>query len=121
MYNFRTRFIPLLREAEPDCLCVVVGTKADLVTSPSSKRVSMEHAYHFTKELNPQRNLEKVPYFETSSLTGQNVESVFQYIFETLLPLEGLEEEAQNNKDPDVIYLERSQTPVAENVSKCAC
>ena len=76
--------MPLLDAAETSCLCVVVATKCDLLSDTVS-RVPREQALQFTRSLNSGRDLPEIPYFETSSLTGQNVERVFEVIFNTVL------------------------------------
>lgn len=89
LVGFSSRFIPLLHSADEKCLCVVVGMKSDLLTPDMTSRVSAEAGIRLARELNKDRHFEtETPYFETSSLLNKNVDDVFQYIFQTLLPLE---------------------------------
>ena len=82
LFSFNSaRFVPLLESAEPNCLCVVVGTKADLL-STQPRLVARDDALRLAQELNP-RNTQQLACFETSSVDGQNVNHVFEYIFKT--------------------------------------
>ena len=58
---------------------MVVGTKVDLLPG-RSREVTQDDALILARELNT-GSLEQLPYFETSSLSGQNVGNVFEYIF----------------------------------------
>lgn len=82
----RARFQSLLEAAEENCLVVIVGMKLDLLTG-SNRAVSASDGKLLAKELNKQQ-LAELPYFETSSLTGHNVDRVFEYIFQHCLPLD---------------------------------
>ncbi|XP_028394314.1 ras-related protein Rab-20-like isoform X2 [Dendronephthya gigantea] len=86
----KDRHIPLLQSAEEDCLCVVVGTKLDLVND-TTRQISTDIGKALAKTQNKERldKLNVVPYFETSSKTGKNVENVFDFILNTCLPLDG--------------------------------
>ena len=89
-YLSRSRFIPLLTTANDAALVVVVGTKVDLLTSESHMRqVSQNQGHELCREVNAGRTFKNIPYFETSSLTGDNVDRVFDYILSECLPLEG--------------------------------
>jgi len=78
----RNRFVPMLEYAEKDCLIAVVGTKHDLVNRAMSKRCSAL-VKNFMKSLNEQlTDCSQIRYFETSSLSGHNVDKVFECIFE---------------------------------------
>ncbi|CAB4000327.1 ras-related Rab-20-like [Paramuricea clavata] len=86
----KERHIPLLQSAEEDCLCVVVGTKLDLVND-TTRQISTDMGKALAKSQNKVRYADSanvVPYFETSSKTGKNVEDVFSFILNTCLPLE---------------------------------
>ncbi|XP_071811165.1 ras-related protein Rab-20-like [Apostichopus japonicus] len=82
------RYIPLLDAARDDCLLVVTGMKLDL-DQKSKLRVPSEEGEDFSVRLNHDRLKDKErfakPFFETSSKTGQGVDEVFEYIFQTLL------------------------------------
>ncbi|KAL5014663.1 hypothetical protein ScPMuIL_008933 [Solemya velum] len=85
------RFLPLLDSADPDCVKIVVGTKMDLLTG-DSREVTPEEAKRFAREINSTVDPSKFtrdPYFETSSLTGYNVNEVFEFIFQLCLPMSG--------------------------------
>ena len=77
------------QSAEDNCLCVVVGTKLDLVND-STRQISPDVGIALAKTQNKDRfgEINAVPYFETSSKTGKNVEEVFNFILNTCLPLE---------------------------------
>ncbi|KAJ8020778.1 Ras-related protein Rab-20 [Holothuria leucospilota] len=82
------RYIPLLESAKDDCLLCVTGMKLDL--EPSAKfRVPSSEAEDFSARLNFDRyknqDRYRKPFFETSSLTGEGVNEVFEFIFKTLL------------------------------------
>ncbi|XP_002730555.1 ras-related protein Rab-20-like [Saccoglossus kowalevskii] len=91
--SLQTRHLPLLEAAEKNCLAVAVGTKLDLV-SPTSRQVSNDAGEQFAVLSNPDKfkegcdSKQRIPFFETSSLTGENIDNVFLYIFSTLLPLD---------------------------------
>ncbi|XP_038051572.1 ras-related protein Rab-20-like [Patiria miniata] len=85
------RYLPLLDAAKEDCLLCVTGMKLDLVKDKA--RVDRHQAEKFAMQVNGARYKDatesevRKPYFETSSLTGENVDKVFEFIFSTLLPL----------------------------------
>ncbi|XP_033109145.1 ras-related protein Rab-20-like [Anneissia japonica] len=104
------RFLPLLDAAKEDCLFCVTGTKLDLVKNLSdsatnghdagsktienkknARQVTQQEAVEFAMQINEPRFKNKKPetrpFFETSSLTGENVCDVFEYIFQELLPI----------------------------------
>lgn len=68
---------------------MVVGAKLDLVTDDTVRAVTKQEGRQFATELN-QDFLSKgdpvrLPFFETSSKTGELVSDVFEYIFEHCL------------------------------------
>ncbi|XP_046859156.1 ras-related protein Rab-20-like isoform X2 [Xenia sp. Carnegie-2017] len=101
-YNIlKQRHIPLLEAAEEKCLCVVVGTKLDIVKN-SSRQISSEMGKNLAKAQNEERlnEMKTLPFFETSSKTGKNVEDVFEFILNTCLPLdEKVKKKLPLNKD----------------------
>ena len=101
--RFSERFLTLLQSADSNCLCVVVGTKLDLVEE-IPRQVTPDEGYILAKKLNSSRPTE-LPYFETSSVTGQNVDRVFEYIFETLLPLKEGEQKYRRKVNTAVVNL----------------
>lgn len=117
----RTRFIPLLQAAEKDCLLVVVGTKLDLISEDRPRQVMREEALTFASEINAHlstKDKKVLPYFETSSKTGQNVPRVFEYIFEFCL---GSESQIKLKRDKDCVNLSQgtSNIPQGERKSNC--
>ena len=91
-----------------------------------SREVSQEEARSFSRRLNasrfqnilkhdPGRKI-KDPFFETSSKTGKNVEQVFQYIFSSILPSNGVE-----LKQPDTLDLKGEQPQPASEVKRKGC
>ena len=78
--------MPLLGDTLDGRRCAVVGMKSDLVTSDSkSKSTFREEGTKLAEELNDGLNKMSM-YFETSSLTGDCVEKVFESLFESCLP-----------------------------------
>lgn len=124
--SLQTRHIPLLEAADENCLVVTVGTKLDLV-SPRSRQISNDAGEQFAVIANPSRFKDedntalRIPFFETSSLSGENVDSVFLYIFNTLLPLdrEGnpINPSAGRSQPPGVVDLEISHTQLQSQQS----
>lgn len=76
-----TRYLQLLTVVDDFALKVVVGTKSDLLGT-RKRQVSQAEAEAFARSMNPRWTKDKVPYFETSSATGQNIDQVFEYIFD---------------------------------------
>ncbi|XP_064652100.1 ras-related protein Rab-20-like [Lineus longissimus] len=112
------RFLPLLEgvEEKETCLKVVVGTKSDVVT-PATREVTSEEAINFTRSINNISLLSKnVPYFETSSKTGENVSLLFEYMLERLLPLDGTEVRKDRMNGVD---LAQSRPLFPEKSNKC--
>ena len=111
----RARFKTLLQDADKDCLVVVVATKVDLLPS-HARAVSQDDALILTRELNS-APLEQLPYFETSSLNGQNVVKVFEYIFNQKLSHQNLEEQNRTVRSSTVDLRSSSRS----SSSKCRC
>lgn len=82
--DHRAVFVPLLVSAQDECYCVVVGTKKDLLPS-SGRSVTEEDGIRLAEEVN-KTHPSQPPYFETSSLTGENVDEVFEYLFNWCTP-----------------------------------
>lgn len=82
-----TRYVQLLTMVDDVTLKVVVGTKSDLLKD-LPRQVSTAEAEAFARYLNPAAAA--VPYFETSSATGNNIENMFEYIFEHCYPGRGM-------------------------------
>jgi len=77
-HALRAIFIPLLDSALQDCIKVVVGTKLDLLPT-MGRAVSILDGQALAKEINKESS--NTLYFETSSLTGFNVDEVFEMLF----------------------------------------
>ncbi|KAM7292844.1 putative RAB-20 [Ixodes scapularis] len=80
-----TRYVELLHMVDDFALKVVVGTKTDLLKD-CKRQVSSAEAEMFARNLNHTAAKDKAPYFETSSVTGNNIETVFEYIVERCYP-----------------------------------
>ncbi|EEC08169.1 putative RAB-20 [Ixodes scapularis] len=80
-----TRYVELLHMVDDFALKVVVGTKTDLLKD-YKRQVSSAEAEMFARNLNHTAAKDKAPYFETSSVTGNNIETVFEYIVERCYP-----------------------------------
>ena len=113
----RARFLSLLSSAEDNCLLVVIGTKCDLL-SELNRGCSQEDAMVFAKEVN-RRILDSVVYFETSSVTGQNANRVFEYIFTTLLPFDVLPDQLRKPCSGSTVDLEGTKEKVGQPKSGC--
>ncbi|KAI0232036.1 Ras-related protein Rab-7b [Lamellibrachia satsuma] len=113
-HALRARFKTLLQDANKDCLVVVVGTKLDLLSS-QAREVSQDDALVLARELNT-GSLKQLPYFETSSLTGQNIVKVFEYIFTEKLSQQTLEDQSVRHSTVDLRSGRGSSTS-----SKCGC
>lgn len=127
--SLKTVFIPLLENVDAACLTVVIGCKSDLADE-SKKAVSAEagkelaitqHAFQLerARRQSAASILEKVDadnsFFETSALSGKNVEEVFTYIQKVLVPL-GEIPTSRNVVSSGAINLEQPQEP---NKKKC--
>lgn len=80
-----TRYVELLSMVDDFALKVVVGTKSDLLND-YKRQVPSSDAELFARSLNQLSAKDKAPYFETSSATGDNIETVFEYIVEHCYP-----------------------------------
>lgn len=79
--------MPLLGDTLDGRRCVVVGMKSDLVSGDDkSKSAFREEGTKLAEELNNGSG-EVAMYFETSSLTGDCVEKVFESLFKSCLPM----------------------------------
>ena len=78
--------------------------------SKTPRKVSQQDGLLLAKKINSSRPQE-LPYFETSSLSGQNVNRLFEYIFDTLLPLKEGEQRYHRRTNPGVVNLEDNAKP----------
>ena len=68
-----TRWIGELKEHEPACRIVLVGTKLDLVREGQERDMAEEEVELFCEEINAH-------YLETSAMTGENVREIFDLV-----------------------------------------
>lgn len=116
-----TRYVQLLSMVNDFALKVIVGTKSDLL-GKAKRQVSVAEAETFARSLNPGLAMDKVPYFETSSATGENIDQVFEYIFEYCSREHGLLSCCLKNvheKDLKTVTLTPGTFKVAKNVANC--
>ena len=95
-FELDQRHSRLLETVSNQCVMVFVGTKLDLLNKKINGKVytrevtfeeSTQKALEFSDRWNSKRHpLGMLPSFETSSKQNQNVNDVFEYIFETMLP-----------------------------------
>ena len=116
------RYTALLETAAENCSIVITGTKKDLVTD-SNREVTDEDGAAKARELSDRWNSKqhqsgRCPFFETSALTGENVKTLFEHIFETLV--QSLD---KNDSDKQgTLEIGREKTNAASTgKSKCAC
>ena len=125
LFCFSHRFIALLQSAEVDCVKVVVGCKSDKLTEGTKRCISMDEARKLATDLNNNvKDLTVVPYFETSSLNGSNIEAVFEFILNHCLPLTG--PRADLKREQLLLSKKATIMPTDEDApkqtsSKCAC
>lgn len=123
--SLKSVFIPLLENVDGACLTVVIGCKSDL-SDESKKAVSVEdgkalaitqHEFQLKRAKGHSAAcvLDKVDagnsFFETSALTGKNVEEVFTYIQEILVP-RGEGPAPRSVVSSGAVNLEQPQEPV---------
>jgi len=121
--SLKTRFLPMLSSAKDHCIYVVVGTKLDLAQPDATQieQVDSEEAKRFALEINshlPEESFASgiVPFFETSSKSGDGVDNLFTFIFEHLL--ERTEDEpAVETVNPGELGTEKT----AEKKEKTCC
>ena len=120
----KERHLHLLEAAEPRCLVVVVGTKADLVTNntreipwTAGEKLALEQN---EKKERPRNSFEVHPFFETSAKTGKDVEKVFDFILNTCLPLHDEETARRSIRKTSGVDLEqKSSNSQKEHRTKC--
>lgn len=102
--NLSHRYIPILNGVNSATLKVVVGTKKDLLRA-RKRQVTEEEALELTTQLNPQLDGKNavVPYFETSSKTGFNVDEMFEYVFQYFYPNGGSEPRPVSTEDRNIL------------------
>jgi Ras-related protein Rab-20 len=116
-HALRAIFVPLLESALEDCIKVVIGTKSDLL-STHARAVSIEDGQNLATEIN-QRSPTKTPmYFETSSLTGANVEEVFETLFNLCVP--AMKERLEQEVGGSAVNL-KNESSSNQRKSSCVC
>lgn len=135
LMQLEDRFLSLTDSANSDCVFAVVGNKADLTdpcaqdsatedtlvgtTPPPTptvhKQVAREDAVALYNRLIRYKALEThiLPHaedmcFETSAKTGYNVDTLFETLFELLLP-SIIRKQAQTQKESSTVFLEDCQ------------
>lgn len=75
LFEYIPKMLKLVKDNAPDSISkILVGNKADLADARQSKReIHQEEALRFAQK-------HKIPYIETSALSGQNVERAFKLI-----------------------------------------
>ena len=90
-------FVKFLEDAHPDCLCVIVGMKSDLLKGKESA-IPTSDARDLAVNLNLNKGSKhkssSPAFFTTSAKTGENVENVFALI-QTILLAEHLPAQTQ--------------------------
>ena len=87
----------------------------------NQREISLQEGRKLSRELNEHLNLKSLPhdpYFETSSLNNQNVQEVFEYIFNYSLPLSADQKKRYRSNDKSVIDLLETS---GEGQKKCNC
>jgi len=110
----KQRFIPLLDSAEEDCLKILVGTKSDLIDD-KNRKISCEEGASFARSLNP--GLKGEAYFETSSLSGSNVDEVFEFIFERVFS--GRKKNPPKHKEETLMLTKENHNRTERKHHKC--
>lgn len=87
---------------------VIVGARLDLVES-KGRKVSKTDAQRLSRALNP--DIEEVQCFETSSLTGEGITEMFEYVFKTYLGMQSslYRRGQEDNDDNNIVVLTRQQ------------
>ncbi|XP_068707698.1 ras-related protein Rab-20-like [Montipora foliosa] len=119
------RHLQLLEAAEPTCLVVVVGTKADLVTKTTrqvmsfvGEKLALEQN---EKKGRPRNGFRVNPFFETSAKTGHNVEKVFDFILNTCLPLDDEETARKSIRRNSTLDLEQKSSKQNRKETRGKC
>ncbi|KAL1430619.1 hypothetical protein MTO96_014813 [Rhipicephalus appendiculatus] len=112
------------RESFKALITINTGAAANGTTTAVTSQVlvSVAEAEVFAKSLNPGWTAEKAPYFETSSATGENIDQVFDYIFEYCTREHGLLSCCLNNvheKDLKTVTLTPRTLKIGKTVANC--
>jgi len=116
-HALRAIFLPLLDSALPACVKVVIGTKLDLLPT-FGRAVSVLDGQNLATEINEPSSTIPPLYFETSSLTGLNVDEVFETLFSQCLPvMQNLNQDCVSGTNINLISSSLIQKPK----SSCNC
>lgn len=113
------RYIPILNNVSSAKLKVVVATKRDLLKT-QVRMVSEKEGIDLAKESNPHLDFSRgnVPYFETSSKTGENVDEMFEYVFQYFYPNNGSRSKF-GGKENDSIVLDATDRTQSTSFTCC--
>ncbi|XP_054723721.1 ras-related protein Rab-24-like [Uloborus diversus] len=113
-------YLPILNNSSSAKLKVVVGTKRDLIRS-NRRQVTEEEGVELAKKLNPQIDPGNgvIPYFETSSKNGLNVDEMFEYIFQYFYPNGGTEPRPLSGEDRNILLTNNNASTKKNSYSCC--
>ena len=112
-------FAKFLEDAHPDCLCVVVGMKSDLLAGkeaavPTSDARDLAVSLNLNKGISNKSKSSSPAFFSTSAKTGENVENVFALI-QTILLSEHQPSQPQSESSVNrSIRLDSTRAPAAK-------
>jgi len=115
-HALRAIFVPLLDSALEGCIKIVIGTKSDLLSTVERSAVTTEDGQMLAREINREELSAERLYFETSSLTGLNVDDVFESIFTLCRPAMSLVDQGSSGAE---ISLTKDSS--GQRKSSCAC
>lgn len=118
----------LLESVARNCLMVFVGTKFDMLNKKISGKLQtrgvtpkeiMDKSSEYTQRFNSLHHPKGIPpVFETSSKSDYNVSDVFEYIFETLAPVEGANK-SRDTSPSGLIELNNERSGNQEGGKQC--
>ena len=114
-------FVNFLEDAHPNCLCVVVGMKSDLLTDrEAAVPASVARELSVNLNLKSGSNQKSTPsspvFFTTSAKTGENVENVFEFIQSFLFAKHFSQANSPANK---IIHLESTSDSAPAPKESC--
>ena len=105
----------LVQRYSPDCICIIIGTKADLNRERTVLPADADEAA---------RRL-RMPFFETSAKDASNVTQTFLFIAENLrrrwYANRPREDRARKDDPPPRVVLSPNSDPVARSSKGCPC
>lgn len=90
---------------------ILIGNKAHLT---EERKIILPMATHLAEKLN-------APYYETSTLTGENIEVVFEKIAELIYRAQVLDEKWKNDVDQNISYRVKVEELEKERSRKALC